>query len=48
MIASHADYGVEVKSELTDFRQETRAGFRTVDERIAEITDLILGRRNGT
>ena len=39
---------VEVKSELADFRQETRAGFRTVDEHIAEIKDLIVGRRNGT
>jgi len=48
VIASHADYGVEVKSELTDFRQETRAGFRTVDEHVAEIKDLIVGRRNGT
>ena len=38
---------VEVKSELADFRQETRAGFRTVDEHIAEIKDLIVGRRNG-
>jgi hypothetical protein len=37
---------VEVKSELADFRQETRAGFRTVDEHIAEIKDLIVGRRN--
>jgi hypothetical protein len=39
---------VEVKSELADFRQETRVGFRTVDEHIAEIKDLIVGRRNGT
>ena len=39
---------VEVKSELADFRQETRAGFLTVDEHIAEIKDLIVGRRNGT
>ena len=39
---------VEVKSELADFRQETQAGFRTVDEHIAEIKDLIVGRRNGT
>ena len=39
---------VEVKSELADFRQETRSGFRTVDEHIAEIKDLIVGRRNGT
>ena len=38
----------EVKSELADLRQETRAGFRTVDEQFAEIKDLIVGRRNGT
>jgi hypothetical protein len=44
----------EVKSELTefklesaDFRQETRATFRTADEQLAEIKDLIIGRRNG-
>jgi hypothetical protein len=32
---------------FTDFRQETRANFRTVDEQLAEIKDLILGRHNG-
>jgi len=34
--------------EFVDLRQEMRAGFRTVDEHIAEIKDLIVGRRNGT
>jgi hypothetical protein len=37
-----------VKSELADFRQETRAGFRTVDEHLAELKDLIIARTNGT
>jgi uncharacterized coiled-coil protein SlyX len=36
-----------VETELADFRTETRAGFRSVDEQLAEIKDLILGRRNG-
>ncbi len=42
----------EVKSELaefkidfTDFGQETRATFRSVDEQLAEIKDLLIGRR---
>jgi hypothetical protein len=30
---------------LGDFRQETRATFRSVDEQLADITDLIIGRR---
>ena len=33
-----------VKTELDDFRQETRATFRSVDEQLAEIKDLIIGR----
>jgi septal ring factor EnvC (AmiA/AmiB activator) len=33
-----------VKTELADFRQETRATFRSVDEQLAEIKDLIIGR----
>jgi hypothetical protein len=36
-----------VKTDLTDFRMETRATFRSVDEQLAEIKDLILGRQNG-
>jgi septal ring factor EnvC (AmiA/AmiB activator) len=36
-----------VKTELADFRTETRATFRSVDEHLAEIRDLIIGRRNG-
>ena len=36
-----------VERAFTDFRQETRANFRTVDEQLAEIKDLILGRHNG-
>ena len=33
-----------VKTDLDDFRQETRATFRSVDEQLAEIKDLIIGR----
>jgi ABC-type transporter Mla subunit MlaD len=35
-----------VKTELADFRMETRARFRSVDEHLAEIKDLIVGRNN--
>jgi uncharacterized coiled-coil protein SlyX len=38
---------VTVETELSDFRTETRGRFRSVDEQLAEIKDLILGRRNG-
>ncbi|KUI11934.1 hypothetical protein AU193_02150 [Mycobacterium sp. GA-1285] len=34
-----------VESQLADFRQETNARFRSVDESLAEIKDLIVGRR---
>jgi hypothetical protein len=36
-----------VETEVSDFRTETRGRFRSVDEQLAEIKDLILGRRNG-
>jgi hypothetical protein len=36
-----------VKVEMADFRQETRSTFRSVDEQLAEIKDLIIGRRDG-
>ena len=36
-----------VKKDLADFRQETRSTFRSVDEQLAEIKGLIIGRRNG-
>ena len=38
----------EKEHAVADLRQEMRSGIRTVDEHIAEIKDLILGRRNGT
>jgi len=38
---------VAVKSDVADFRQETRGRFRSVDEQLAEIKDLIIGRQNG-
>jgi hypothetical protein len=37
-----------VETGLSDLRQETRAGFRTVDEHLAELKDLIIGRNNGS
>jgi hypothetical protein len=37
-----------VDTRLADFRQETRGQFRSVDERLAEIKDLIITRRNGS
>jgi uncharacterized coiled-coil protein SlyX len=36
-----------VETGLADFRQEVGGRFRTVDEQLAEIKDLIVGRRNG-
>ena len=36
-----------VETGLADFRQETQGRFRSVDEQLAEIKDLIIGRRNG-
>lgn len=36
-----------VETELSDFRQETRARFSSVDEHLAEIKDLITDRNNG-
>lgn len=33
-----------VETELADFRTETRARFTSVDEQLAEIKDLIIGR----
>ncbi|ORB26377.1 hypothetical protein BST36_03815 [Mycolicibacterium moriokaense] len=34
------------KIEFIDFRQETRANFRSVDEQFAELKDLIIGFRD--
>ena len=48
--ANQRDHGLRltaVETELTDFRTETRSRFRSVDEQLAEIKDLIIGRRNG-
>ncbi len=36
-----------METQLADSRQETFARFRSVDEHLAEIKDLIIGRRNG-
>jgi hypothetical protein len=37
----------DFRIEMADFRTETRATFRSVDEHLAEIRDLIIDRRNG-
>lgn len=37
-----------VETQLGEFRQESHARFRSVDEQLAEIKDLIIGRRNST
>jgi hypothetical protein len=44
--------GVETRLTVLETRvdegfQETRGGFRSVDEQLAEIKDLIIGGRNG-
>lgn len=36
-----------VQTQLADFRQETQGRFRSVDDQLAEIKDLIVGRHNG-
>jgi len=43
----HALRLTTLEAELADFRTETRAGFRSVDEQLADIKDLIVARRNG-
>jgi len=35
-----------LKIEFVDFRQETRANFRSVDEQFAELKDLVFGLRD--
>jgi len=37
-----------LKIEFVDFRQETRAHFRSVDEQFAEVKDLIISLRDGS
>jgi len=34
----------ELKTDVADLRQETRARFRSIDEQLADIKDLIIGR----
>ena len=43
----HALGFAAVKTELAEFRQETRSTSRSVDEQLAELKDLIIGQRNG-
>lgn len=35
-----------LKTEFVDFRTETRSRFRTIDEHLAEIRDLIIDRND--
>jgi uncharacterized coiled-coil protein SlyX len=44
---THANRLTTLETELADFRQETQGRFRSVDEQLAEIKDLIINRRNG-
>lgn len=49
LAANQREYSLrltKVETELADFRQETRARLRGVDEQLAEIKDLIVGRRD--
>ncbi|MGE2689094.1 hypothetical protein [Mycolicibacterium pulveris] len=40
----HTTRLTSVETGLADFRQEARARFRSVDEHLAEIKDLLVGR----
>lgn len=42
----HAIRLTAVETELVDFRREARARFRSVDEQLAEIKDLIVGHHH--
>jgi hypothetical protein len=35
-----------LETTVADFRQETRANFRSIDEQFAQVKDLIIGGRN--
>ena len=43
--ASTRDEFAAVRSELTELRRKTRANFRSVDEHLSEIRDLIINGR---
>jgi hypothetical protein len=36
-----------VETQLADFRQETRGRFRSIDEHLIEIKDILMDRRDG-
>lgn len=45
------DHGVRLdalETNVADFRQETRGNFRSMDERLAEIKDLIIADLDST
>ena len=46
-LADHGHRLGALETGLADFRQQTRGNFRSVDEQLAEIKDLIIGGRNG-
>jgi hypothetical protein len=46
LTAVETDLG-DFRVEMTDFRQEVNGRFRSVDEQLSEIKDLIIGRRTG-
>jgi uncharacterized coiled-coil protein SlyX len=46
-VGAHGRRLDSLETTVADFRQETRANFRSTDEQLAEIKDLIIGRREG-
>jgi BMFP domain-containing protein YqiC len=43
----HALRLTALETGLADFRQEVKGRFRSVDEQLSDIKDLIIGGRNG-
>jgi hypothetical protein len=46
-VREHGNRLAAVEAGLADFRLEVNGRFRSVDEQLTEIKDLIIGRRNG-
>jgi hypothetical protein len=46
-VGAHGRRLDSLETTVADFRQETRANFRSTDEHLAEIKDLIIDRRDG-
>jgi uncharacterized coiled-coil protein SlyX len=47
-VREHAVRLAALETRVDEGFQETRARFRSVDEQLAEIKDLIIGHRNGS